>query len=244
MNNKLTHPKETICLLLFEKPMTVEKLCMALYGKKKNSRLHGWLGELEKAGWIKEQPELKDDRRYKYYIANPFCIRYYLTLHFEEKKIKLSKDENMLLRDIIKSIAFRKYVRIIVDRCLNTGYFPTLRVVTECLSSDCAYLSFKKKYLQKYTKIKSSENIIKESKISDSEKKDFVKVTDIDDLDKIFNTIMPISLLDKIASLDQGMTSMLNIYFNDLSQFVKDVHNPEVTKSKVKAVNGNGHGLL
>jgi len=243
MNNKLTHPKETICLLLFEKPMTVEQLCMALYGKKKNSRLHGWLGELKKAGWIKEQPELKDDRRYKYYIANPFCIRYYLTLHFKDKNIELSKDEMMLLRDVVYSKAFRKYVRIIIDRCLNTGYFPTLRVVMECLSSDCAYHSFKKKYLQKYTKIKSSENIIKESKLSDSEKKVFVKVSDIDYLDRIFNTVMPISLLDKIASLDQGMTSMLNIYFNHLSQFVKDVHDASSNKSSVKAVNGNGHGL-
>lgn len=157
MKEKLFEPKEKIYLLLYSEPCNVENICQTLYGKKRNSRVSGWIKELYEKDKIK--PIFKTDFRKHYFQATPkwlfdsICndlenIRKKLNKLKKEKDIKfnfeLDSDEKKRLLILLDHEVFRKFVYSLSKRVeqisgLDSPSF-NLSMIKNQFSHYCAFL--------------------------------------------------------------------------------------------------------
>jgi hypothetical protein len=115
MKEKLAKPKETICLLLYEKPLNVEEICKIMYGKR-NSRVPTWLKELWKKKWIK--PIVKQgyhDTRFHYYQTTPKWIHDKISAELKRKKIQLTPDEKLRLQHFLNTKHMKKFLIDVIN---------------------------------------------------------------------------------------------------------------------------------
>jgi len=218
MSKNLINPKETICLLLYYKPKNVEYICNALYGRKRNSRVSGWLKELNKKGWIKSVSS-KDLREHLFYTTSK-CLLDSVQQDLIIHNITLSMDETWKLKQLFSSEDFRNYVNDIIIHALKFYNLreipPGLSLIKQNLVYYCVFLSVIYNYiLKKYPKIKIAQL-----------EKDIEKlVPKIENTDISINlTKLGFLLIEKLAkSLDPFQEKLLYGYLNAMSDFVEEV---------------------
>lgn len=237
MKDKLENPKETLCLLLYKQPLTIEEISTTLYGSR-NSRVSGYIKDLVKKNWIKIELDKQDYRKKVCHVTSKGIFDNInnniddLAKYYQKSTLKLTSDEKVKLRTFLNGSAFREFVIGYVDSIDFKKVTNDFSTIIEDLALHCLFLETIDVYYQNKTGIDTTDpNIIKkvlmQLKVQDKEKTERI-------IEKIEWAKLSLPLISKLANLlKRPSVSTLAWYFDQTIQFVEKT-NDLIEKRKIK----------
>lgn len=117
--DKFINGKEAIYLLLITKGVrNVGDITQALYGYRRNAKVPGWIGQLQKARWIKEDLSKRIHRNEHYYVATVKGFYDSIKKCLHEQNIKLNASEDKKLRSYLSTY----FTIFIIDEYKNIDF--------------------------------------------------------------------------------------------------------------------------
>lgn len=238
MKEKLQNPKEAIYLLLYLKPLSLEKISETLYGSR-NARVSEYVNKLRRKKWIKIKTE--NDMRKKVCYATYRGFYDSILQSLKDVNISLETKEKKTLRAYLKSELFRSEIMdLYADIDLKKGNY-NLSFVKEILSFSLMYALYMNQYMTEYLGINISDKKIFFDTIIEAIKQKRTINKSI-----VAFQFLGYPLSEKLSKMMGVRSSYLHIVFDHLISHIDRITKAHYSNADFVTsfnVNGNGHGL-